>query len=81
MNTTHEHYLQVVRTTVEPLKPRYAHEASHTDAYEYVVHSHSYQVTPHSTTSPSHLLSAIPCEQALSLQGPRPCARLVQCHP
>jgi hypothetical protein len=37
--STHEHYLQVVLTTIEP-KDRA--KSSQIDAYEYTVHSHSY---------------------------------------
>lgn len=43
VNTTHEHYLQVVRTTVVPLRAVRG-QALHVDSFEYTVHSHSYQV-------------------------------------
>lgn len=43
VNTTHEHYLQVVRTTVVPLHVARGYGA-HVDSFEYTVHSHSYQV-------------------------------------
>jgi thiol-disulfide isomerase/thioredoxin len=38
-NTTHEHYLQIVRTVVQPLHAR----GGRIDAYEYTVHSHAYE--------------------------------------
>ncbi|KAG2482258.1 hypothetical protein HYH03_018802 [Edaphochlamys debaryana] len=38
--STHEHYLQIVLTTIEPKHSR--HSGSY-DAYEYTAHSHSYQ--------------------------------------
>lgn len=38
--TTHEHYIQIVRTVVQPLRPR----GARIDAYEYTAHSHSYEV-------------------------------------
>ena len=39
-NTTHEHYLQIVRTVVQPL---HGGRAGAIDAYEYTVHSHAYE--------------------------------------
>lgn len=38
--STHEHYLQIVLTTVEPDK---GHKGTSYDAYEYTAHSHTYQ--------------------------------------
>ncbi|GFR46085.1 hypothetical protein Agub_g7570 [Astrephomene gubernaculifera] len=38
--STHEHYLQIVRTTIEPAHSR--HAGSY-DAYEYTAHSHTFQ--------------------------------------
>lgn len=38
--STHEHYLQVVLTTIEP---RHSRHAGTYDAYEYTAHSHTYQ--------------------------------------
>ena len=58
-NTTHEHFLQIVRTLVHPLHSRA--EAA-IDAYEYTVHSHSFEVEgevlPHAkfSFSPSPML-------------------------
>ena len=39
-NVTHEHYLQIVRTVVKPL--RRGSDAGGIDAYEYTVHSHAF---------------------------------------
>lgn len=39
-NTTHEHYLQVVRTVVTPLGSK---ASSAIDAYEYTAHSHAFE--------------------------------------
>ena len=56
-NTTHEHYLQVVRTVVQPLAAR---SGGNIDAYEYTVHSHAFGVEglPHAKFSfaPSPML-------------------------
>jgi hypothetical protein len=55
-NTTHEHFLQIVRTVVQPLRPR----GARIDAYEYTVHSHSFEAEglPHAKFSfaPSPML-------------------------
>lgn len=40
-NTTHEHFLQIVRTLVHPLHSK---AAGAIDAYEYTAHSHSFEV-------------------------------------
>ena len=40
-NTTHEHFLQIVRTLVHPLHSK---ASAAIDAYEYTVHSHSFEV-------------------------------------
>ncbi len=41
-NTTHEHFLQVVRTVVQPLHRSRGSPAT-IEAYEYTVHSHAYE--------------------------------------
>jgi thiol-disulfide isomerase/thioredoxin len=55
-NVTHEHFLQIVRTVVQPLRPR----GARIDAYEYTVHSHAYEADglPHAKFSlaPSPML-------------------------
>ena len=40
-NTTHEHFLQVVRTVVQPLRHQRG-QPNTIEAYEYTVHSHAY---------------------------------------
>ena len=58
-NTTHEHFLQIVRTLVHPL---HSGLAGAIDAYEYTVHSHAFEaesdVLPHAKFSyaPSPML-------------------------
>eukprot|EP00878_Enallax_costatus_P014548 GHUV01015219.1.p1 GENE.GHUV01015219.1~~GHUV01015219.1.p1 ORF type:complete len:378 (+),score=57.58 GHUV01015219.1:239-1372(+) len=53
---THEHYLQVVRTTVQPL---HGGRANSYDAYEYVAHSHTYISDQQPTAKFSYGLSPL----------------------
>lgn len=54
---THEHYLKVVRTTVEPLNGR--HPGVHYDAYEYLANHHSYKRDEHPTVKITYNLSPL----------------------
>uniref|UniRef100_A0A383W9Z7 Thioredoxin domain-containing protein n=1 Tax=Tetradesmus obliquus TaxID=3088 RepID=A0A383W9Z7_TETOB len=63
---THEHYMQVVRTTIQPL---HGGKASSYDAYEYNAHSHTYISDHQPTAKFSYDLAAM---QVVVREQPRP---------
>lgn len=70
VNTTHEHYLQVVRTTVVPLRAARG-TGHHVDSFEYTAHSHSYQVDAGAAQKPMAKFSFVlsPMQVVIRVRG------------
>ncbi len=64
-NTTHEHYLQIVRTTVQPLR---AKPGAGIDAYEYTVHSHAFETPSQGGSLPHAKFSFAPSPMLVHIQ-------------
>jgi len=63
-NTTHEHFLQIVRTIVQPLRTA---PGAAIDAYEYTVHSHAF-ATPDGGPLPHAKFSFAPSPMLVHIQ-------------
>jgi thiol-disulfide isomerase/thioredoxin len=68
-NTTHEHYLQIVRTLVHPLHNK---AGGAIDAYEYTAHSHSFEVE--GDVLPHAKFSFAPSPMLVNIQACARCA-------